>query len=106
PLALMATIGSENFLGGMGSAAFVAYLSSLCNKAFTATQYALLSALATVGRTIVSSTGGWIIEVVGWINFFLVSAALAVPALLLLLWLMRTGEPAPGPVSGEAAPAE
>jgi PAT family beta-lactamase induction signal transducer AmpG len=103
---LMLTIGSENFLGGMGSAAFVAYLSSLCNKAFTATQYALLSALATVGRTIVSSTGGWIIELLGWINFFLVSAALAIPALLLLLWLMRQGEAGPAQASREAAPAE
>jgi MFS transporter, PAT family, beta-lactamase induction signal transducer AmpG len=103
PVMLIATIGAENFLGGMGSAAFVAYLSSLCNKAFTATQYALLSALATVGRTMVSSTGGWIIELIGWVDFFLVSTALALPGLALLLWLMRRDV---APAGGAAAPAE
>lgn len=100
---LTATIGLENFAGGMGSAAFVAYLSSLCNRAFTATQYALLSALATVGRNVLSASGGWLIDRFGWIDFFLLSTATALPGLLLLLWLMRLAPAAP---PGAAAPAE
>jgi PAT family beta-lactamase induction signal transducer AmpG len=101
---LTATIGLENFAGGMGSAAFVAYLSSLCNRAFTATQYALLSALATVGRNVLSASGGWLIDRFGWVDFFLLSTATALPGLLLLLWLMRLAPAAPPP--GAAAPAE
>src|SRR3546814_16592193 len=55
---LMVTIGFENLSGGMGTAAFVAYLSSLCNVAYTATQYALLSSLMSVARTVLASPGG------------------------------------------------
>jgi PAT family beta-lactamase induction signal transducer AmpG len=111
---LTLTIGAENFAAGMGSAAFVAYLSSLCNRAFTATQYALLSALATVGRTTLSASGGWLIDQFGWVQFFLISTASAVPGLLLLLWLMRHGSapaptatttPAASPDASSAAPA-
>jgi PAT family beta-lactamase induction signal transducer AmpG len=73
----------------MGGAALVAYLSSLCNRAFTATQYALLSALATVPRTFLASSGGSLAENIGWVHFFLMNATLAIPGLVLLLWLMR-----------------
>ena len=86
---LFATIGIENFAGGMGSAAFVAYISSLCNIAFTATQYALLSSLAAVGRTTLAASGGWLAERLDWIPFFLASTAAAIPGLLILLWLIR-----------------
>ena len=86
---LMVTIGIENFSGGMGSAAFVAYLSSLCNVAFTATQYALFSSFAASGRTLLSSSGGWMAESLDWVMFFVVTTALALPGLLLLLWLAR-----------------
>ena len=86
---LFATIGIENFAGGMGSAAFVAYLSGLCNVAFTATQYALLSSLAAVGRTTLASSSGWLVEQLGWIWFFTASTAAAIPGLLMLWWLMR-----------------
>jgi len=86
---LFATIGIENFAGGMGSAAFVAYLSGLCNVAFTATQYALLSSLAAVGRTTLASSSGWLVEQLGWIWFFTASTLAAAPGLLVLLWLMR-----------------
>src|SRR5205823_11971290 len=79
----------ENFAGGMGSAAFVAYLSGLCNIAFTATQYALFSSLAVVGRTILSSPGGVLAEQLGWFNYFLVATALAIPGPMVLLWNMR-----------------
>jgi len=86
---LTATIGIENFTGGMGSAAFVAYLSLLCNARFTATQYALLSALAAVPQRILSAWGGVLAEALGWAPFFLVSTAAALPGLLLLVYLMR-----------------
>jgi PAT family beta-lactamase induction signal transducer AmpG len=86
---LTVTIGIENFTGGMGSAAFVAYLSSLCNVAFTATQYALLSSLATVGRTTLSASGGWLSDQLDWVAFFSLTTAAAVPGILMVLWLMR-----------------
>jgi PAT family beta-lactamase induction signal transducer AmpG len=86
---LTVTIGIENFTGGMGSAAFVAYLSSLCNVAFTATQYALLSSLATVGRTTLSASGGWLSDQLDWVAFFSVTTLAAVPGILMVLWLMR-----------------
>lgn len=89
PALLILTIGAENIAGGMNAAAFVAYLSSLCNASFTATQYALLSSLAAVPRTFLSSFGGWLAEHLGWMHFFLTSAAAAIPGLALLLWLMR-----------------
>ena len=87
---LVATIGLENFSGGMGSAAFVAYLSVLCNVAYTATQYALLSSFMAFGRTVLSSTSGWVaVYLHDWALFFVTSTVLAVPGLLLLLWMMR-----------------
>ncbi len=86
---LALTIGVENLTGGMGSAAFVAYLSGLCSLDFTATQYALLSSLAVVGRTILSASGGALADWLGWTPFFAISTAACLPGLLLLLWLMR-----------------
>src|ERR1700704_151456 len=86
---LAMTIGYENLTNGMGSAAFVSYLSGLCNVSFTATQYALLSSLAGVGRTILSAWGGKMAFLLGWTPFFLVSTVLCIPGLLLLLWVMR-----------------
>ncbi|MBN4016592.1 AmpG family muropeptide MFS transporter [Rhodospirillaceae bacterium AH-315-P19] len=87
---LFVTIGFENFAGGMGTTAFVAYLSSLCHLSYTATQYALLSSLMSVGRTLFSAPGGWLADQVDWIPFFLVTTAAAVPGLLLLLWIRRS----------------
>jgi len=90
---LAVTIATENVTGGIGSAAFVAYLSRLCNSAFTATQYALLSALAALSRTFVASGGGWFADRLGWAPFFGASVLLCVPGLLLLLYLMRRDAP-------------
>jgi PAT family beta-lactamase induction signal transducer AmpG len=99
-LVLFATIGLENFSGGMGSAAFVAYLSVLCNIAYTATQYALLSSFMSFGRTFLSSGSGWLADHVDWVQFFVVSTVLAVPGLLLLIWMMRRY-----PVAARLSPA-
>ena len=87
---LTLTIGAENLTGGMASAAFVAYLSRLCNVSFTATQYALLSSLATVGLNVLAASGGYLAQRLGWIPFFVLSTAACLPGLLLLSWLMRT----------------
>lgn len=90
---LMLTIGLENLSGGIGSAAFVAYLSGLCNVAFTGTHYALFSSLAAIGRTVLSSPGGVLVEQMGWFNYFILSTFVAIPGLLLLLWMMRRYPP-------------
>ncbi|WP_019645001.1 AmpG family muropeptide MFS transporter [Novispirillum itersonii] len=87
---LMVTISVENLTGGMGTAAFVAYLSSLCNIAYTATQYALVSSFMSFARTYFASIGGWLADQVDWISYFLISTSAAVPGLLLLLWMMKT----------------
>ena len=86
---LAASIFGENFTGGMASAAFVAYLSSLCNLAFTATQYALFSSLAAVPARFLAAPSGWLVDHIDWVPFFLVASLACVPSLLLLLWLRR-----------------
>jgi MFS transporter, PAT family, beta-lactamase induction signal transducer AmpG len=101
PGMLIVTISVENLSGGMGSAAFVAYLSSLCNVAFTGTQYALFSSVAALGRTLMASLSGSTAEALGWIDFFILSTVLAVPGLVVLLWMMRR-PPAAAPA--EAVP--
>ena len=93
--ALTLTIAVENFSGGLGSAAFVAYMSGLCSLSYTGTQYALLSSLAAVGRTLIASTTGVLAERLGWVDFFLLSTLVAVPGLILLLWMMRRSPPPP-----------
>jgi PAT family beta-lactamase induction signal transducer AmpG len=90
---LTATIAIENVSGGMGSAAFVAYISALCSLAYTGTQYALLSSVAALGRTVLAAQGGYLVEAVGWIDFFLLSTVAALPGLALLLWMMRRFPP-------------
>jgi PAT family beta-lactamase induction signal transducer AmpG len=88
--ALTVTIIVENFTGAIGTVIFVAYLSALCNNPLhTATQYALLTALAAVGRTYLSAGAGFIAERVGWPIFFVISALTALPSLLLLVWLQQ-----------------
>ena len=82
----------ENFTSAIGTVIFVAYLSSLCrNPLHTATQYALLTALAAVGRTYLSSGAGFMASSVGWPLFFALCAAAATPGLALLAWLQRGG---------------
>jgi MFS transporter, PAT family, beta-lactamase induction signal transducer AmpG len=78
---------AENVTGAMAGSALVSYLSSLCSPAFTATQYALLSSLASVGRTLVASSGGVLAEKLGWVPFFLLTTVATVPALVLLIWI-------------------
>jgi MFS transporter, PAT family, beta-lactamase induction signal transducer AmpG len=84
---LLMVIAAENLSGGMGTAAFVAFLMSLCNQRFTATQFALLSAFASIGRVWVGPLAGVLAESIGWPSFFIVSTVLAGPALAMLWWL-------------------
>lgn len=84
---LVAAIGFENITGGMGTAAFVALLMALCNQKFTATQYALLSAFAAVGRVWVGPMAGVLASSLGWPTFFLFSTLAAAPGLVMLIKL-------------------
>jgi PAT family beta-lactamase induction signal transducer AmpG len=88
---LTLVIAVENVAGGMGTAAFVAYLSGLCNVAYTATQYALFSAFMSFARTVLSSPGGALAEQLGWVPFFGLTTLAAIPGLLLLAWLGARG---------------
>ncbi|MEO5844212.1 MAG: MFS transporter [Caldimonas sp.] len=86
---LLMVIASENITSGMGTAAFVAFLMSLCNRRFSATQFALLSAFASVGRVWVGPFAGVLAQSIGWPAFFLASIVAALPALALLAVLRR-----------------
>jgi PAT family beta-lactamase induction signal transducer AmpG len=86
---LVLTIGFENLSGGMGSAAFVAYLSVLCHTAYTGTQFALFTSFMAFGRTWLSAMSGWVAEQTDWVTFFVISTLVALPGLLMLFWMMR-----------------
>jgi MFS transporter, PAT family, beta-lactamase induction signal transducer AmpG len=90
--ALAFAITAENFTSAIGTVIFVAYLSALCqNPLHTATQYALLTALAAVGRTYLSSGAGFVAKMTGWPLFFMICVMVAVPSLMLLAWLHKRG---------------
>ncbi len=80
-------ITMENLSGGMGTAAFVAFMSGLCNLQFTATQYALLSSFSAFGRTWLATPAGWVAEKLGWEWFFIFATLLAIPGLVVLAWM-------------------
>jgi PAT family beta-lactamase induction signal transducer AmpG len=84
---MLAVVAAENLCGGMGTAAFVALLMALCDRRFSATQYALLSALAALGRVYVGPAAGAIVESAGWASFFLATFLFALPGVALLWWL-------------------
>jgi PAT family beta-lactamase induction signal transducer AmpG len=86
---LFVTIGVENLTGGIGTIAFVAYLSGLCNMAYTATQFALFSSLMAFTRTVLASGGGWLADQIDWVSYFLLTGFAAIPGLMMLVWLMR-----------------
>jgi PAT family beta-lactamase induction signal transducer AmpG len=81
---MVIAINIENFCAGLGTAAFVAFLMSLCNQRFSATQFALLSSLMAVSRDILVAPAGGIVEAIGWPLFFVLSLVAALPGLLLL----------------------
>lgn len=83
--ALAAVIGLEALGVGLGSAAFLAYISRATHPAYTATQFALFTSLAAVPRTFINAGAGWLVAYLGWFNFYWLCVALAVPGMLLLL---------------------
>jgi PAT family beta-lactamase induction signal transducer AmpG len=90
--ALATAVTFENFTSAIGTVIFVAYLSALCRSPLhTATQFALLTALAAVGRTYLSAGSGFLAEETGWALFFVISALAAIPGLLVLWWLQAKG---------------
>lgn len=91
--ALALVIAFENLASGMGTASYTAYMASLTNKQFTATQYALLSALMGVPRVILASPTGWMSKMMGWEMFFVVCTLAALPGLLLLVPVFRLEKP-------------
>ncbi|HWA39683.1 MAG TPA: MFS transporter [Burkholderiales bacterium] len=89
---MAAAIGFENFASGIGGVTVVAYLSALCNLRFTATQYALLSALASIaGRFLTGTTAGGMISAMGYVNFYLLTTAIALPGVFLYWYMIRSG---------------
>lgn len=84
-----ATIGTENLTGGLGAVVLVGYLSAICNKAFTATQYALFSSLAALGRVLLAAPFSGLPDAMGWVNYYFLSALLGLPGLLMLYWMMK-----------------
>lgn len=90
PIAWLAlVISADNLSGGIASTAFVAYLSSLANRHYTATQYALFSSLMTLPGKVISGFSGWVVDGFSYAEFFLIAAALGLPAIMLVLILMR-----------------
>jgi PAT family beta-lactamase induction signal transducer AmpG len=91
-IGMAAAVGFENFASGIGGVTVVAYLSALCNLRFTATQYALLSALASIaGRFLTGTTAGALIEAIGYVNFYLLTTLAALPGVILFWFMIRSG---------------
>src|SRR5499427_1062917 len=91
-IGMAAAVGFENFSSGVGGVTVVAYLSALCNLRFTATQYALLSALASIaGRFLTATTAGTLIEATGYVNFYLLTTVVALKGMILFWYMIRSG---------------
>jgi MFS transporter, PAT family, beta-lactamase induction signal transducer AmpG len=91
-IALAAAMGFEQFASGVGGVLLVAYFSALCDLRFTATQYALISAAASiVGRLLTGTQAGGMIKAIGYENFYLITTLLAVPGIVLFYWMARIG---------------
>lgn len=86
---MVAAVAFENLTGGMGTAAFVALVMSLCDHRYTATQFALLSAVAALGRVFVGPPSGFLVDAVGWVTFFFVTFLASLPGLWVLWWLRK-----------------
>lgn len=91
--ALAGSVAIESFATGLGATVFVAYLSKLCsNRAYTATQYALLTSLAAQARVLLGAPAGFAVAAVGWVWYYVIATALALPGLVLLWWLWSREE--------------
>ena len=88
---LVVTISADNLAGGLGGTVFIAYLSSLTNRAYSATQYALFSSLFTLPGKFVGGWSGVVVDASGYVNFFIYAGVLGIPAVLLVLLIGRYG---------------
>lgn len=91
-LLMGSSIFVENFCSGLSSVAFIVFLSELCNRRYTATQYALFSATASFGRVYAGPFAAMLVKHIGWVDFYIVSFIIGLPCLLLLYWLGRAKE--------------
>ena len=99
---LAIVISADNFSAGVAGSAFIAYLSSLTNRAYTATQYALFSSLMTLAPKLISGFSGVIVDSYGYVSFFVYASVMGIPAILLVLYLMqRLNVDEPGPDASE-----
>jgi PAT family beta-lactamase induction signal transducer AmpG len=90
---LLAVVISFEYLGvGLGTAAFTAFIARETSRVYAATQFALFTALAALPRTFANASTGWIVEHIGWVDFFLLCAVLAIPGMLLLFWVAPWNE--------------
>jgi PAT family beta-lactamase induction signal transducer AmpG len=105
---MVSAVITENFGLGLVTGAMTAYLMSMCNKRFTATQFALLSSLMAASRDILVAPAGKIVESTGWPGFFLITVSMALPALVLLPFIAPWSADVPigaAPHTGETVPA-
>jgi PAT family beta-lactamase induction signal transducer AmpG len=93
-VALALVIGAEALGVGLGTAAFTAFIARATNPRYTATQFALFTSLAAVPRTLINATTGWIVQHIGWFDFFLLCTLLALPGMILLWWIAPWSPPA------------
>lgn len=91
---LVTTVFADNFCNGMATTALVAFLMTLCHHRYTATQFALFSAAASIGRVFIGPIAGIMVEYMSWANFFICSIVVSLPGLILLYWLRQKIEPA------------
>ncbi len=97
---LVVTIIGDNLANGLASAVFIAFLSSLTSRAYTATQYALFSSLMTLPGKFLSGFGGIVVSAQGYATFFVVATLLGLPAIVLAIWISRDKQLVPAPVNG------
>lgn len=91
-----AVYGFETFATGLSLAAFTAYIASTTDPRYTATQFALFTSLAAVPRTFAAAASGFVVARIGWVDYFLLCAALGIPGLLLLFKVTRSSQVKPG----------
>jgi len=91
-IGMITVVAVDQVVGGMGTAVFLGFLIALCDQRFTATQFALLSALASMGRVFIGPPAGFLIEHIGWTWFFFVTFLVAIPSLILLVYIRATIE--------------
>ena len=89
---LAVTISADNLAAGISGSVFIAYLSSLTNRAYTATQYALFTSLMSLFGKFVAGFSGVVVDAIGWVNFFIYASALGIPSVLLIIFIMIRGK--------------